>query len=762
MRERPPDGSPPAAKPAGPASPGSAESAGTAGEDAWLARLREVEAAEPLDSWGDYEVIEEVGRGGQGVVYRGRHRPSGRVVALKRLHAADDVTKARAREEVAAVRSLRHEAIVEILAVESWGGRDVIVMEWVDGRTVLEWAKERSLREVVALALGVALGLLHAHQHGVLHRDIKPSNLLVDVRGRPRILDFGIARRSTRTAQVTTSGEFLGTLAYATPEQILRPPEHTDVRSDLYALAVVIFEMLAGAPPHPRDGSLPQLLHAILEVPPAPLCRLRPEADASLQAVLEKALEKEPADRYRSVDAFAADLERWLRGEPVQARAVGSRAMVGRWVRRHRLASALLLTVAFLLLASSAIVGVLGARATRSAQRVERLQHFLETAVEGSWSVATPDADGATDLLTAASDRAAVELAEESAIEAKVRNRLAGQFAELDLWSASAREAKRALELATVAPDVDPVDRTVALHRLGYAQVMSGDRSGLHHLEEAIRHHESIPDARAADFVFLHARLGLALRRGVDPPDLDGALVQYQRALELLDAPDADAAANAPGLLHGYGDLLRTRQEWEPAARKYEAALAAYAARPRPLRRAHMLCAEAAGDAAMHLEDFETAERHFRLAIDLRRGESDDRLPAVIANMGSTLLYRDRPAEALGLFQDALATRLERLATLRPERRTSLLALAVGVRASGLSVANFDRIHAAIAEADAAILPLFELTSGRIALCYRRLGEERSAALLETALSRSRVRDDQGRGVGSSPASAGHSSGSSQ
>ena len=191
--------------------------------EAWLERLQQAEVAAALGRMGAYELLEEIGRGGQGVVFRARQPGTGREIALKRLLAgafASPAARRRFEREIEAVTALAHPGIVTVHGVEQVEGAPVLAMEWVAGVPVTEWAARRARPEVLQLFLQLCEALQHAHQRGVLHRDLKPSNVLVDASGRPRVLDFGLAKRSTdQGSTISRSGEFLGTPAYAPPEQ---------------------------------------------------------------------------------------------------------------------------------------------------------------------------------------------------------------------------------------------------------------------------------------------------------------------------------------------------------------------------------------------------------------------------------------------------------------------------------------------------------------------------------------------------------------
>ncbi len=255
-----------------------------------------------------YEVLDSLGSGGMGSVYRARERSSGRLVALKFLAeslAEDPVLRRRFHREAEAAAQLAHANIGAIHGVEEFDGRLFIVMPYYAGGTLQRAIADGRLpiERAVACAVQIADGLAHAHDHGIIHRDIKPANLMFDADGTLKILDFGIAKVAGE--KLTRTGLVLGTLAYTSPEQASGAP--LDHRTDLWALGVVSHEMLTGRPPFAAP-SIEQLLRAV-RFEPAPGARtVRPEVPAAVEAVVLRLLEKDPGQRYPTAAAIASAL----------------------------------------------------------------------------------------------------------------------------------------------------------------------------------------------------------------------------------------------------------------------------------------------------------------------------------------------------------------------------------------------------------------------------------------------------------------------
>lgn len=276
---------------------------------------------------GPYELAERIGEGGMGSVYRAflRDDPA-RVVALKLIRPGleSQATVGRFRNERQVLAGLNHPRIAKVLgggAAED--GRPYLVMEYIAGEPIDQYCRERGLTTAtkVRLIRDVCQAVEHAHQLGVVHRDLKPSNILVDGDGQVKVLDFGVARvrgDSLKSTTIETSvGRPVGTIRYMSPEQVTASPA-LDGRSDVYALGVIAYEQVAGHPPYDLSGKgLAQAARIITEQEPVPLGEgLR----GPLEAILGKALEKDPARRYPTMAAFAGDLERYLNREPIQAR----------------------------------------------------------------------------------------------------------------------------------------------------------------------------------------------------------------------------------------------------------------------------------------------------------------------------------------------------------------------------------------------------------------------------------------------------------
>ena len=284
-------------------------------------------AAKMLGDLGDYELLEEVGRGGQGVVFRARQKSLNRIVALKVIGLGQWATKAhlkRFRLEAEAAASLDHPCIVPIYEVGERDGQCYFSMKFVKGGQLDEVVKDApmSIRQAVKLIAKVARTVSYAHEHGILHRDIKPGNILVDAKGEPNLTDFGLARLVESESTVTRTVEVLGTPSYMAPEQATGNNTRPTNATDVYGLGAVLYQLLTGHPPF-AGGTTYETIKLLLETEPRAPRLWNPKVDRDLSTICLKCLEKHPQRRYSSAQALAEDLERWLRHEPIQARRTG-------------------------------------------------------------------------------------------------------------------------------------------------------------------------------------------------------------------------------------------------------------------------------------------------------------------------------------------------------------------------------------------------------------------------------------------------------
>jgi eukaryotic-like serine/threonine-protein kinase len=313
---------------------------------------------------GNYQVLEEIGRGGMGVIYRARQRHSRRIVAIKRIlsyHADSQETLMRFRREAQAAANLDHPNILPIYEVsEGHDGLPFFSMKFASGGSLLEAAPilRSDPHRVVALMAKVARAVQYAHEQGILHRDLKPGNILLDGRDEPMVSDFGLAKWLEPTGRLTRTPSIFGTPGYIAPEQVNGSEGKLTAASDVYSLGAVLFDLLTGRPPFTGEHAL-KTIQLAAEKPAPKLRSLDPEIDRDLETICAKCLERDPHARYRSAGELAEDLERWVRGHSIVARPVSPPVRLWRWSRRNPIVAGM----AALLLAMGIAVSVMISKA---------------------------------------------------------------------------------------------------------------------------------------------------------------------------------------------------------------------------------------------------------------------------------------------------------------------------------------------------------------------------------------------------------------
>src|SRR5262245_32348391 len=326
--------------------------------------LRDIHGQDGDWRLGNYQILEEIGRGGMGVIYRARQRHSRRIVAIKRVlsyHADSQDTLMRFRREAQAAANLDHPNILPIYEVsESHDGLPFFSMKFAAAGSLLEAAPalRSEPRRAVVLIAKVARAVQYAHEQGILHRDLKPGNILLDGRGEPLVSDFGLAKWLEPTSHLTRTPTVFGTPGYIAPEQVNGSAGNLTPGADVYSLGAVLFDLLTGQPPFTGEHALKTIQQATQK--PAPRLRsLVPALDRDLETICAKCLEREPQARYRSAGELADDLERWLHGHSIVARPVSPPEHIWRWVRRNPLVA----QMAALLLVMATAVGVMISKA---------------------------------------------------------------------------------------------------------------------------------------------------------------------------------------------------------------------------------------------------------------------------------------------------------------------------------------------------------------------------------------------------------------
>jgi hypothetical protein len=378
--------------------------------------------------FGDYELHEEIARGGMGVVYRARQVSLDREVALKMILPGklDDFVLRRFRQEIESAGNLDHPNIVPIYEVGLHDGCHYYSMKLIDGHSLNDLLPRfrKDPRTSARLMATVARAIDHAHKRGILHRDLKPHNVLVDRDGQPHVADFGLAKRVESGREVTQTGEWAGTPQYMPPEQASGEFKGLTTAADIYSLGAILYAMLTGQPPF--RGSYPAILNRIRDDEPARPRSLDPRIDADLETICLKCLEKDPNRRYLTAAGLVDDLERWLHGEPITARPSSSWERAVKWTRRKPAIAAL--SAAVFLISVLGLAGIFwqwraAVANAETAKAKEREARTSEQKAKGSAAEALAEKEKA-DKSASETEQALTQLKKE---QEKTRDALAAQ-----------------------------------------------------------------------------------------------------------------------------------------------------------------------------------------------------------------------------------------------------------------------------------------------------------------------------------------------
>lgn len=549
-------------------------------DDAWLGTFRAAAIPEPLGQLGRYEILEEIGRGGQGIVYRARRRDDGRIFALKRLirgAVASLEDRRRFERELRAIQMLDHAGVARAIDIENADGQPFIVMEFIEGEPLIDWARPGSGRlrvsEIVSIFADLCDAVHHAHVRGIIHRDLKPTNVLVvdsndSADPRPVVLDFGMAQVDAAVhGHSFSGGQFVGTLAYAAPEQLDGVPGGTDARADVYSIGAMLYEALTGKPPIETDGTLAQAIRAIAESEPAWPSRVASGIARDLDAIALKALAKEKIERYQSVEAMAEDLRRLLSGDPVLARAPRSTYLVGKLVRRHPIGFAAGLAA---MVGMTVLAGLLYGSRENERQAQAHANEARASATKSSefllemLSTADASRGGAdvtlVEVLEQAGKRIDPALSNRPAAAAAVHLSVGKTYSSLWKWNEALPHLEKAVELYRAVGDGESQELAKALSAYGRALTSVRDPRAVDVQREALALRRELYGEEHVEIAEGWKGLAYALQQAASPPDFEEAERCYEQALAMYRATVGEDDRETAGCLHSFG-WMRVRQQ---------------------------------------------------------------------------------------------------------------------------------------------------------------------------------------------------------
>ncbi|MFQ5415107.1 MAG: tetratricopeptide repeat protein, partial [Phycisphaerae bacterium] len=633
---------------------------------------------------GRYDITRVIASGGMGTVYEATQAHPQRTVALKVLKQTLDSPSMRRRFEfeVEVLGQLQHPGIAQIFDAGTTADtgderlghtpQPFFAMELVDGAPLTDYADARGLDTNARLRLiaKVCDAVHHAHQKGVIHRDLKPANILVDDAGQPKILDFGIARATGADIQATTHhtdvGQIIGTLPYMSPEQVAGDPAELDLRSDVYALGVVTYEMLAGRLPYDLGRkTVPEAVRIITEASPPPLSTIHRAMRGDVATITAKALEKHKDRRYQSASDLAADIRRYLADEPITARPASRIYHLRKFARRNRMlvgASCLVL----LALAGGAFTTIAQLRRAVAAERTARDEAGTAKAVtsflQETLGAADPGREHGPDYtvrqaLADAARRVEGMYDDRPAVEAGVRNTIGSTYVALGMLDDAEPHLRAALRIRRAMHHGDHPDVVESLNNLGallHAQAHYADA------ERSIR----------------------------------DALAMQHRLQDADDAVTADIARHL-------GLCLKDMARYEAAARWLEHALVFN--RTRGGARGPLI--QTLNDLA-HLNmltgDLATSERLLREGLALARehyGPESLFTARMMSNLGTLCSRNGRMNEAEPLIRRALDIRRDKLGDDHPDVASTMIGLAAVLKGNG-AYADAAATYRAILESD--------------------------------------------------------------
>ncbi len=654
-----------------------------------------------------YRIIREIGSGGMAVVYEALQERTGRRVALKVVQRWGANNKRRIRlfrREIDSLARLDHPHIATLFdAGQTPSGDHFFAMELVRGATLAEHMARESrragrsawIRTQIELFVRICRALNYAHQRGVLHCDLKPANILIvedlpderspdgpedrtpaDANRRasppplrtPKVLDFGLARlldpEAAAAATMIDCGHLVGTLAYMSPEQTRQRSSAIDIRSDVYALGVILYEWLTGQAPYPiRGAAVPDAIRMICEMPPKKPHTVRRELAGDLETIMLKALDKDPERRYQSAFDLAADLERYLANQPISARPPSAAYQLRKMIARHKVPAAMGAALLLLALVFAVTFGIQAARiadernrAQAGAARVEQINEFMDKML----TYVDPHAVGprihVRELLDQAAAAMPTELADQPEIRATLHQTLGRSYMALQAYDEAEHHIRAGLKLCTELFGRRDARTATALHNLGVlTKHQRKDEDGLRPLEEALALRREIHGERHAEVAeSLHALAQWHQGKS-----------NYQKADELFREALA-MRRELPEAERGVGDTLHAMGLMLVAAARYEEAepllLEALELRLRLLGNDHFDVARTMtdlGEIYFHWSEYDRAEALYREEIRIWRSifgeEGNNDLAVALSDLAGLLDARGNLSEAEAAYREAVA-----------------------------------------------------------------------------------------------------------
>lgn len=555
---------------------------------------REASRSGPLLAFNDYELLEEIARGGMGVVYRARQISLNRTVAIKMIlggHLANVAEMKRFRAEAETAAQLQHPNIVAIHEVGEHAGQPFFSMDLIEGRNLAQLARDEPLpsRKAATYLKTIAEAVQYAHSHDVLHRDLKPSNILIDDADQPRITDFGLAKHlasqlSTADPQLTQTGQVLGSPSFIPPEQAAGHKEAIGPASDVYSLGAILYHCLTARPPFVAD-TMTQTLRMVAEQDPVSPRLLNASVPRDLETICLKCLEKDPRRRYATAQELADELGRFLANEPIRARPVGRLLRLHRWCLRNK-ALAVSGTAALALLLAVAVGSPIAAlrisreraqaeaarqeaetnarKATIEAAKSRQVAAFFEDMVHGASPRTAMGRDTTVlrEILDMSSERVGQDLTNQPAVEAELLTSIGHIYEQIGRLDRAEALLRQALEIERNLPGDERIELSKTLQYLGMVLDYRGQSNeSVAALRESLSIRRQILGDENLDVADSHTDLGYALYQR-QPVEAEATLREALRLKMKLAGSDYLSLATT---YRGLGFTLQQQGKLEQA-----------------------------------------------------------------------------------------------------------------------------------------------------------------------------------------------------
>ncbi len=676
-------------------------------------------ASPPMERIGRYQILEVLGRGGMGTVYRASQDKPTREVALKvtRLEKTSPSMLRRFEHEIQVLGRLQHPGIARIyeadLADTGDGQQPFFAMELIHGESITHYADAHKLdiRQRLELLARICDAVQHAHQNGVIHRDLKPSNILVDRSGQPKILDFGVARATDADVQATTQrtdmGQLLGTIPYMSPEQVKGDPEHLDTRLDVYALGVLGYRLLTGRLPYAVEHkTIPEAARIITDEDPTPLGSVDKVLRGDVETIIAKALEKDKERRYQSAGDLASDIRRCLADQPIDARPPSAVYQLRKFTKRNKALVGGILAVFVTLVIAVIVVSEVAIDASNQRTAALQAQAIAESAREASEQDARQKAAAIEFLLSSISaaspktaqrpDMTVREMLQSAAqkvesafkgdpsLEASSRDAIGRAYLEIGDYEAAELQLALALDLNRENLGERHESTATSFNNLGSLYFASADYVKARVLfEKALAIREGIHEGDNADVTESLHNLGEVF---VSTADYEQAERYCLAALEMRRRLFGEENEEVAESLTSLGTLRYYQKRYGEAAEQFRAARRMSIqnlgdAHPQTLTTTNNLAitlqkmGDSAGAEKLYTDNLERARE--------RLGEDHPELAMSLDNLGQFYYFARRFAEAEPLLREALRIRRKALPENHPDLDTSINNLAFVLKELG-------------------------------------------------------------------------------